>query len=92
MFEDPALAGPTEDQACGIGRDPLIAKLWDREALEEHGIDVQAKNDIVTARLEVLEVEMGNLRQELSETQERLDFAERLLAQRAEPRRVGPER
>lgn len=44
------------------------------------------------ARLEVLEVEVSKLRQELSETQERLDFAERLLAQRPEARRVGPER
>jgi hypothetical protein len=43
-------------------------------------------------RLEALEVEVGNLRQELSETQERLDFAERVLAQAAESRRVGPER
>ncbi|CAN5887581.1 hypothetical protein BH24GEM1_BH24GEM1_20720 [soil metagenome] len=34
--------------------------------------------------LESLEFEVSNLRQELSETQERLDFAERLLA--------GPER
>jgi hypothetical protein len=42
-------------------------------------------------RLETLEFEVGNLRQELSETQERLDFAERLLAQRPEPRRVEPE-
>jgi hypothetical protein len=32
------------------------------------------------------------LRRELSEMQERLDFAERLLAQRPESRRVGPER
>jgi predicted outer membrane protein len=41
--------------------------------------------------LEALEVEVGNLRQELGETQERLDFAERMLAQGAEARRVGPE-
>ena len=34
--------------------------------------------------LEAIEFELSNLRQELSETQERLDFAERLLA--------GPER
>src|SRR2546422_11197176 len=32
------------------------------------------------ARLEALEAELNTLRQELSETQERLDFAERLLA------------
>jgi hypothetical protein len=44
------------------------------------------------ARLEALEAEMGNLRQELSEAQERLDFAERLLAQGPEARRVDPQR
>ena len=43
----------------------------------------------VSARLEALEVEVSKLRQELSETQERLDFAERLLAQAPETRRVG---
>jgi hypothetical protein len=43
------------------------------------------------ARLDLLEDELGELRQELSETQERLDFAERMLAQRPEARRVGPE-
>jgi hypothetical protein len=45
-------------------------------------------------RLEALEAEvgeLGGLRQELGEIQERLDFAERLLAQGAETRRVGPE-
>lgn len=41
--------------------------------------------------LESLEAQMSELRQELSETQERLDFTERMLAQRAEPRRVDPE-
>jgi hypothetical protein len=44
------------------------------------------------ARLEALEVEVGSMRRELSETQERLDFAERVLAQGQESRRVGPER
>jgi hypothetical protein len=43
-------------------------------------------------RLELLEADVSNLRQELSEAQERLDFAERVLAQGAETRRVGPER
>jgi hypothetical protein len=41
--------------------------------------------------LEGLEAEVGQLRQELGEAQERLDFAERLLAQRPEARRVGPQ-
>lgn len=43
-------------------------------------------------RFEALEAEVTKLRQELSETQERVDFAERLLAQRPEPGRVGPQR
>ena len=41
--------------------------------------------------LETLEGEVSRLRVELSETQERLDFAERVLAQAPEPRRVGPQ-
>jgi hypothetical protein len=40
-------------------------------------------------RLHALEHEVGLLRQELSETQERLDFSERLLAQNR-PDRPGP--
>jgi hypothetical protein len=44
------------------------------------------------ARLEALESEMGDLRRELTEAQERLDFAERVLAQAPDARRVGPER
>ena len=43
-------------------------------------------------RLDALENEVGSLRHELNETQERLDFAERLLAQPPESRRVGPDR
>ncbi|MEP6472358.1 MAG: hypothetical protein ABJC74_01490 [Gemmatimonadota bacterium] len=44
------------------------------------------------AGLDALEFEVSALRQELSETQERLDFVERVLAQGAESRRVGPDR
>lgn len=46
----------------------------------------------VQDRLEGLEAEMTNVKGELSEVQERLDFAERVLAQGAEARRLGPER
>jgi hypothetical protein len=42
--------------------------------------------------LEALEAEVSKLRQELSETQERLDFVERMLAQAPEARRVAPQR
>lgn len=40
-------------------------------------------------RLQALEQEVGSLRHELGEAQERLDFAERLLAQR-KPDGIGP--
>jgi hypothetical protein len=39
-----------------------------------------------------LEAELGGVRGELGEVQERLDFTERMLAQRDEVRRVEPER
>jgi hypothetical protein len=42
-----------------------------------------------TARLEAVESELGTLRQELGEVHERLDFAERLLAQHV-PTRINP--
>jgi len=43
----------------------------------------------VTARLEALERGVEGLQQELAETQERLDFAERLLSKAPEERRIG---
>ena len=43
----------------------------------------------VTARLEALERSVQGLQQELAETQERLDFAERLLSKAREERRIG---
>jgi hypothetical protein len=43
------------------------------------------------AHLDAIESDMGALRQELNETQERLDFAERLLAQERDMRRMGPQ-
>ncbi|HEX7335750.1 MAG TPA: hypothetical protein VF252_00975 [Gemmatimonadales bacterium] len=43
----------------------------------------------VTARLEALEHDVHRLEGELGETQERLDFAERLLTKTREERRIG---
>jgi hypothetical protein len=43
----------------------------------------------VTARLEALEERVDTLNQELAETHERLDFAERLLGQVRDERRIG---
>jgi hypothetical protein len=43
------------------------------------------------AHLQALDEEVGTLRREMIEAQERLDFAERMLAQGPETRRVGPQ-
>lgn len=43
----------------------------------------------VTSRVEELERAVQGLQQELAETQERLDFTERLLGQAREERRIG---
>ena len=53
--------------------------------------DNPALTDEVAQRLAALENEVGALRQELGETQERLDFTERLLAQDKGVQRLGPE-
>ena len=45
----------------------------------------------LAAGLEALQFELNDLRRELTETQERLDFVERRLAQGPDPHRVGPE-
>jgi hypothetical protein len=68
----------------------LAFGLWAqrmRQRREVGGGDLEVQD-----RLEGLEAEMSNLKGELSEVQERLDFAERVLAQGAEARRLGPER
>jgi hypothetical protein len=42
--------------------------------------------------LESLEADVNRLTQDVGELQERVDFTERVLAQQAEARRLGPER
>jgi len=49
----------------------------------------QSPSADVTARFEALERGVQDLQQELAETQERLDFAERLLSKTREERRIG---
>ena len=44
------------------------------------------------ADMEALEGEVDNLRRELAEAHERLDFAERVLSQKADTRQVDPQR
>jgi hypothetical protein len=49
----------------------------------------EALSGDVMARLEALEHGVHGLEQDLADTQERLDFAERLLSQAREERRIG---
>ena len=60
-----------------------------RMKLESHNPPVSGD---ALARIEALEGEVDGLRRELSETQERVDFTERLLAQATEGRALGPDR
>ena len=50
-----------------------------------------APQRVADTRLEELAAEVDQQRLELSEAQERLDFAERVMAQRAEAGRIQPE-
>jgi len=47
------------------------------------------RNSELETRVQALEQEAGALRHELSEIQERLDFAERILAKSDEARQIG---
>jgi hypothetical protein len=49
----------------------------------------ESPSDDVTARLEALESGVQGLEQQLAETQERVDFTERILIQVREERRIG---
>jgi hypothetical protein len=65
----------------------LWAQRLRRAPIGPLGSDLQGRLEA----LDALEIEVSRLGQELGEVQERLDFTERLLAQEAETRRVGPQ-
>jgi predicted nucleic acid-binding Zn-ribbon protein len=58
-----------------------VARLWISRP--------QSPSADVTSRLEALEGSVQQLQQEQTETQERLDFAERLLSKAREERRIS---
>jgi len=58
-----------------------VARLWATRR--------ESPSPDVTARLEALERVVQGLQQEQAETQERLDFAERLLSKAREERRIS---
>lgn len=70
----------------------LAFGLWAQYLRRRTGASAsEARVDVLDA-VDALDVEVSKLRLEVSEMQERLDFAERLLAQGAEARRMGPQR
>lgn len=62
-----------------------IARIWATSIQARGGTAVPQ----LESRVEAMEQELASLQHDLSETQERLDFAERLLAQAREGKRLG---
>ena len=84
------LVGPGEPwHAAAHAALALAFGLWAQRL--RRGPSGSGGSEELGARLEALEDEVSMVRQQLSETQERLDFAERVLAKGPEARRVGPE-
>jgi hypothetical protein len=70
----------------------LAFGLWAQRLRQApRGSELQAPIEVLEA-IEALEVDVSKLRQELGETQERLDFTERMLAQGQEQRQAGLQR
>jgi hypothetical protein len=87
-----AAGEPEPWHAGGHAALALAFGLWAQRLRRQRGAsELQAPIEVLEA-LEAVEAEVSELRRELSETQERMDFTERLLAQSSEARRMGPER
>lgn len=72
---------------AGLG---LAFGLWAQRLRQRpRGSELPAPLEVLDA-LDALEAEVSKLRQELSETQERMDFTERVLAKGPESRRMDP--
>jgi hypothetical protein len=88
-------AGPAQPlHATAHGALAVAFGLWAHRLRQRRGAsEPQDRLDVldVLDALDALDAEVNKLRLEVSELHERLDFAERLLAQRPEPR-VGPQR
>ena len=70
----------------------LAFGLWaQRLGLRRRANQLEGSAEMLEA-LDAVETEVNRLRQDLTETQERLDFTERMLARESEIRRVDPPR
>jgi hypothetical protein len=90
-------AASTEAWHAGVHATLALAfGLWAQRLRQRRGVggsEVEARLQSLEAdmaRLESLEADVSKLRQELGEAHERLDFAERMLAQGKDKPRVGP--
>jgi hypothetical protein len=70
----------------------LASGLWAQRLRQRRGQSESQDRLEAPEALGALETEVRRLQQELSETQERLDFAERLLVQGQQARREDPQR
>jgi hypothetical protein len=88
---------PNVLHAAGHGLLALGFGLWAKRVRPSRSLDgesaaPEAVEGDSESRFENLDADVHELRRQLSETQERLDFAERLLMKEREARRVEPQR
>ena len=75
-----------------LGFSPVGRAFADRIRGKHGSADVDELRAELTEQRDTLTEELQHVRQEVAELAERLDFAERLLAQRREAQRLGPGR
>jgi hypothetical protein len=86
---DPLHAGAHGLLALGFG---FWARRVRQDFDDQDSTQTQAVGTDNEERMQNLGADVSELRRQLAETQERLDFAERLLVQEREARRVEPQR
>ena len=80
-----------EAQAWHAGVHATLALAFGLWSQRMRQAPVQSEFPVPLEALEALEIEVSRLRDDLTETQERLDFTERLVVQGQEARQVGPQ-
>ena len=78
--------------AVALGFSPVGRAFADRIRGKHGSVDVDELRAELTEHRDTLTEELQHVRQEVAELAERLDFAERLLAQSREAQRLGPGR
>jgi hypothetical protein len=85
-------AGSAEPEHAAVHAGLALAfGLWTQRLGQRRGASESRPRLEGSEMLEEIEGQMDDFQRQLSETQERLDFVERVLAQGRETRQVGPE-